>query len=290
MSENSNRNAPEIAAGASQRRPIVALLTDFGTADGYVGVMKGVIAGIAPNAHLIDLTHEIAPQDVAGGAWVLSTAWRSFPAATIFLCVVDPGVGTERMALAVACGGYTFVAPDNGLLSYVLDASPEHRAVRLDRPRYHRANPSATFHGRDVFAPCAAWLAAGTPLAEVGTEVVASSLVRLPPLRVEEVEDTIVASIVHIDHYGNLITSIGPELTNRVLASPSPRVSISGTVLTTVASTFAAGPTDTPFLLRDSSGHLAIAVRNGSAAAALAVRCGDAVTVEGVRGASGAAR
>src|SRR5579871_1946739 len=144
---------------------IVALLTDFGLADGYVGVMKGVILGIAPGAQVVDLSHDVPPQDIASGAWLLSTAWRSFPAKTVFVAVVDPGVGTERRPVALIAGERYFVGPDNGLFSDVLDASPAERAVILDDAAYFATpHPSATFHGRDIFAPCGAHLVAGVAL------------------------------------------------------------------------------------------------------------------------------
>ena len=116
--------------------PPITLLTDFGSRDGYSGVMKGVILGIAPGTALVDLTHEIAPQDVVGAAWVLHTAWRYFPLGTIFLCVVDPGVGSARRPVALAAGGRLFVGPDNGLFSYVLAAAPPDEAVALEDPRF----------------------------------------------------------------------------------------------------------------------------------------------------------
>src|SRR5258707_4642668 len=161
--------------------PPIALLTDFGSRDAYPGVMKGVILGIAPGAALVDLTHEIAPQDVTGGAWVLHTAWRFFPLGTIFLCVVDPGVGSARRPVALAAGGRLFVGPDNGLFSYVLAAAPTEEAVALDDPRFHVPHPSATFHGRAIFAPCAAHLARGIPLREISRALAAARLLTLAP-------------------------------------------------------------------------------------------------------------
>ncbi len=262
----------------------IALLTDFGTRDVYVGVMKGVILGIAPGAALVDLTHDVPAQNVFTGAWLLSTAWRSFPSGTVFLSVVDPGVGTDRRAIALRAGDYAFVGPDNGLFSFVLAASPAGtvRAVTLDNPRYHLPNPSATFHGRDIFAPVAAQLAIGTPLDALGTPIAPESLVRLPLLQPVWQGGELHAHVVHIDSYGNLITSLGPELTTQVLTTPSARVTLAGHTIATRAATFAAGPVGEPFLLRDSSGSLAIAVRNGSAAAQLGAHRSDPLVVTGV--------
>ncbi len=156
---------------------IVAILTDFGTADGYVGVMKGVILGIARTAQLVDITQEIPPRDVATGAWVLHTSWRTFPAGTIFLCVVDPGVGSARLPIALQAGGAYFVGPDNGLFTYVLRDAPPSEVVVLDNPRYQFPARSATFHGRDIFAPAAGHLAAGIPLDQLGTPLSPDKLV-----------------------------------------------------------------------------------------------------------------
>src|SRR5579863_5685528 len=141
--------------------PVVALMTDFGTGEGDIGVMKGVIAGITPNAHIIDITHDIAPQRIASGAWVLASGYRYFPANTVFVCVVDPGVGSTRGAIALHAGEWFFVGPDNGLFSYVLAEQPAHAAALLSNPAYHLQQVSATFHGRDIFAPAGAYLARG---------------------------------------------------------------------------------------------------------------------------------
>jgi S-adenosylmethionine hydrolase len=251
--------------------PLIALLTDFGTADGYVGVMKGVILGIAPHVPLIDITHEIAPQDVRGGAWVLHTSWRYFPEHSIFLCVVDPGVGSARRAVAVRVARRTFVGPDNGLFSYVLAAEPVESAVALDNPRFHLPEQSATFHGRDIFAPSAAHLAIGMALEELGRPVPSNSLVRFALPQPERRGDALVVHVVHIDRYGNLITDIGPDLAPAVLASPAASSQIGTRMVTARARTFAEGAEGEPFFLLDSSGYLAIAVRNGSAAAALGI-------------------
>ncbi|HEU5349340.1 MAG TPA: SAM-dependent chlorinase/fluorinase, partial [Ktedonobacterales bacterium] len=177
---------------------LIALLTDFGTADGYPGVMKGVILGIAPGTSLVDLTHEIPPQDVRAAAWVLHTAWRFFPEGSIFLCVVDPGVGSARYPIALQASGRIFVGPDNGLFSYVLAESGDARVVALENPRYIQANRSTTFHGRDVFAPAAAWLAAGVAIEELGPVLAAPSLVRLTLPQPEWRPEALLAHVTHI--------------------------------------------------------------------------------------------
>lgn len=266
------------------RQPVLALLTDFGTRDGYVGVMKGVILGVAPECRLVDLTHDIPPQDVRAGAWVLGTAWRYFPEGTIFLCVVDPGVGSERRPIAVRAGGRIFVGPDNGMLSYVLASCQVERAVVLDKPLYHLPLASATFHGRDIFSPCAAHLARGILLEAVGTIIPAASLVTLPLSQpVWEDAATLVGHVLHTDRFGNLISDFDAGLTGAILATPSIELGIAGYTITNRAATFADGPAGEPFALRDSSGHLALAVRDGSAAALLGADEGDEIRVVGLR-------
>jgi S-adenosylmethionine hydrolase len=245
--------------------PLIALLTDFGVSDGYPGVMKGVILGIAPATPLVDLTHEIAPQDVRAGAWVLHTAWRYFPEGSVFLCVVDPGVGSARRAIALRAGGRIFVGPDNGLFSYLLADNADGRAVTLANPRYLAARPSDTFHGRDIFAPAAAWLAAGVAFEELGPTLPVESLVRLDLRRPGWQLNALLAHVVHIDHFGNILTDVQGPWAQAIFSAPEVRLAIGSQVLTTRARTFAEGPEGELFLYLDSSGYLAIARRNGSA-------------------------
>jgi S-adenosylmethionine hydrolase len=254
--------------------PPIAILTDFGAADGYTGVMKGVILGIAPGTALVDLTHEIPPQDVRAAAWVLHTAWQYFPRGSVFLCVVDPGVGSERHPIALQAGGRIFVGPDNGLFSYVLaahTATPDARAILLENPRYFPAERSATFHGRDLFAPAAAWLAAGVALDDLGPTRPVESLVRIELPQPTWRGDTLVAHRVHTDRFGNILTDITGDLAQAVFAAPAVTLTVGGHTISARARTFAEGPPDALFLFRDSSGNVAIARRNGSALAALAL-------------------
>jgi len=187
--------------------PLIALLTDFGTHDAYVGVMKGVMAGICPDAQFIDLTHAIEPQNVRQGAFVLMTAFSYFPKGTIFLVVVDPGVGGQRRALAARAGDYIFVAPDNGVLSYVLRRYPYAVVNDLTSAAHQLAQVSSTFHGRDVFAPAAAYLAAGESLDRLGGRVRDPQKLPQPTLTLQA--DRLTGEVLHIDHYGNIVTSLG---------------------------------------------------------------------------------
>lgn len=268
-------------------RPLVGLLTDFGQSDGYVGVMKAVMLGIAPNVLLVDISHSIAPQDIEMGAWTLGMVWRYFPVGSIFLCVVDPGVGSERRAVALETHGRRFVGPDNGLFTYPLEDAAEDdamtRCVSLDDTRYHLPTRSATFHGRDIFAPCAAYLAAGVPLLALGAAVAPASLVRLSVARTPVRRGAAyLGRVAHVDHYGNLITNISADLARQALAQPTTRLTIAHHDISARATHFAAGPTEGPFFVLDSSGALAIVVRNGSAAQALAAQRGDDVWLHGI--------
>lgn len=265
--------------------PLLALLTDFGLADGYVGVMKGVALGIHLNLQIVDVTHDVPPQDIRTGAWILATAWRFFPPGTVFLAVVDPGVGTSRHPVAIEAGERFFVGPDNGIFSFVLAEAPATRSFALDNPTYHRpdpAGPSATFHGRDVFAPCAAHLAAGVPLEALGSPVPPATLAALPLPRLAWDGDLLRAHVLHVDRFGNLITDVGPALADSILKAPPTAVLLGGYRVVSRAKTFGEGPVGEPFLLRDSSGHLAIAVQDGSAAALLGASRDDEVLIRGL--------
>src|SRR5215472_13429097 len=167
-------------------RPVIALLTDFGLADGDVGVMKVVIAGISPDVHFIDITHDVDPQNIASGAWILASAYRYFPKNTVFVCVVDPGVGSSRGAIAVHAGDWFFVGPDNGLFSYILQEQPIHAVHSLSNPAYHLSYVSSTFHGRDIFSPVGAYLAQGISISQMGAMLDPAILQRIniePPTR-----------------------------------------------------------------------------------------------------------
>jgi hypothetical protein len=271
---------------------VIALLTDFGTSDTYVGVMKGVLLGICPGARLIDLTHAVQPQNVREGAFLLTNAYRYFPRNTVFLVVVDPGVGSARRGLAVQAGEYSFVAPDNGVLSYALAEAGAHQAVMLSSPAYRLAAVSNTFHGRDIFAPAAAHLAMQVPLAEFGPVV--HDMVRLSQPTLSIKKDAIIGEVIHIDRFGNLITSIGrmawsasDHLTmhtafgvdrGRNLAIPgSATVHVHHHVLPRIERSYSSAALHQPLALVSSDGYLEIAIRQGDASGQLDVSVGDPV-------------
>lgn len=254
-------------------RSIVTLITDFGQADGYVGTMKGVILGICPETVLVDISHEIQPQAVRQAAYVLSMAVPFFPPGTVHLVVVDPGVGSERRPIAVQTERFTYVAPDNGVLSLALAQDPARLAVHLSEPGYRLARVSATFHGRDIFAPAAAHLACGSDLHEMGpaispTELLTLSIAQPAP----QPDGSSLGEILHVDRFGNLVTSIPSTVGNA-------RVEISGLAIEGLSRTYADVEPGELVAYFGSSGYLEIAVRDGNAAERLAAKVGDAVRV-----------
>jgi S-adenosylmethionine hydrolase len=263
-------------------RPVIALLTDFGLRDHYVGVMKGVALGICPEATLVDISHDVPAHDIVAGALELAAAYRYFPAGTVFLAVIDPGVGSSRRAVAVELGEYRFVAPDNGVVSIVFDETPRERVgriVELAEPRYARTVVSRTFEGRDRFAPAAAWLAAGVDLAALGPalETVERVRVRQP----SETGDGIEGEVVRVDRFGNLITNIDHPRFQRVSSQGPVMIQVGERRLSGVVSTYEEAEPGGLCALFSSSDHLEIAVAGGSAAAELAAGRGTLVRVTG---------
>src|SRR5437763_14603171 len=199
-------------------RPVLALLTDFGTRDHYAGTMKAVALGICPDATLVDISHEVPPHDVLAGALELAACYRYFPAGTIFLVVVDPGVGSARRGIAADTGDYKFVAPDNGVLTSVLDEHPAKKVVELTERKYARPTVSRTFEGRDRFAPAAAWLAKGIDVAALGRP--AGSVQRLEIPRAALADDRIDGEVLRVDRFGNLITNIDRRTFEKLAGGP----------------------------------------------------------------------
>ena len=261
-------------------RPVIALMTDFGVGDGDVGVMKGVIAGLSPDTHSIDITHAVAPQNIPSAAWILAASYRYFPKGTVFVCVIDPGVGSSRGAIAVHAGDWYFVGPDNGLFSYVYAEQQVHQAVALTNAAYHLPQVSSTFHGRDIFAPAGAHLARGVALHELGPALALDTLIRLESATAIRHGSRIEGHILHVDNFGNLITNIPLSLVPDVFSSAAVKVVFpSGATLERRRRFFADGPDDgLPFIYGDSSGYIGIAVRNGNAATTLGVGLGTAMT------------
>jgi len=266
------------------KRPVLAFLTDFGSTDGYVSIMKGVALTIASDIHLVDITHDVPPQRIATGAWHLATCYRYFPTGTIYVCVVDPGVGSARHPVALHAGNWFFVGPDNGLFSYILAEQPVHEAVILANSAYHLPHVSTTFHGRDVFSPVAAHIARGVPLSQFGPPIETTNLQRFNTTAPVRQGAEIVAHVIHIDHFGNLITTIPfsqvPDLfTCAAVCLTFPAQGIVVTERRLFFSDPSTKDTTRPFLYNGSSGYIAVAIRDGNAAQSLNVKYGDSVTL-----------
>jgi S-adenosylmethionine hydrolase len=259
-------------------RPVVAMLTDFGARDHYAGTMKGVMLGICPDATLVDITHEVPPHDVLAGALELAASFRYFPSGTVFLVVVDPGVGSGRRGIAAEAGEYRFVAPDNGVLSVAFDETPMKRAVELSERRYARPTVSRTFEGRDRFAPAAAWLAKGIELPALGRPAGAIHRLEVPQPRATA--DAVEGEVLRVDRFGNLITNIDRRTFERIAsASGGLTIRIGDRQVSRVVSTYADAPAGELCALFGSSDHLEIAASGGSAATELEAGRGAPVHV-----------
>jgi hypothetical protein len=254
--------------------PIITLTTDFGLRDPFVGVMKGVILGICPDVRLVDLTHDVAPQDVLEAALVLESSARFFPGGTVHLAVVDPGVGSRRRGLAISAAGQRFVGPDNGLFSAAL-GEPGWMAVSLENPEYRLAEVSQTFHGRDIFAPAAAHLASGIALERFGPPVTDPMRLRFPDCRLEN--GAWVGEVIGADGFGNLLTSVTARRLSEAAAGWI--VELGGRVLGPLVSCYADGREGEPSAIIGSSGRVEIFVRNANAQAVLGAGRGTPVRV-----------
>ena len=270
---------------------IITLTTDFGLTDAYVAAMKGVMLSINPEARLIDICHTIKPQHISQAAFVLSTAYRFFPPRTIHLVVVDPGVGTERRAIILRTPLADFVAPDNGVLSYVIQQSsdkpvksdanppqielgPELEAIAITKPQFWRSPVSPTFHGRDIFAPVAARLSLGFPPTDFGETI--SSVTMLPLLYPYRASNgTLVGHILHIDSFGNLITNIKSE--NLPETKQAITIEVGNQLIPGLSLTYA--ESEGLLALIGSSGYLEVSLKGGSAGASLGAEVGNEVKI-----------
>jgi S-adenosyl-L-methionine hydrolase (adenosine-forming) len=258
-------------------RPLIALLSDFGTRDHYAGTMKGVMMGICPELSLVDITHAVRPHDVLEGALQLAAACRYFPAGTIFLAVVDPGVGSSRRGLAAEAGDYKFVAPDNGLLTAVFQEIPPKKVVELTERRYARPTVSRTFEGRDRFAPAAAWLAKGIQLAALGRALPTYQQINIP--RPDVTTTSLHGVVLLVDTFGNLVTNIDRRAFETLARDHPVTVTVGGRPIRGVVATYADIRAGEICALFGSTDHLEIAANGGSAEAALALTRGAIVEV-----------
>ena len=257
-------------------RPVIALLTDFGTRDHYAGTMKGVVLGICADVTLVDISHDVVAHDVLGGALELAAAYRYFPAGTIFLVVVDPGVGSTRRGIAAEAGEFKFVAPDNGVLTAVLDEQPPKRIVELTERKYARPTVSRTFEGRDRFAPAAAWLAKGIDIASLGRSAGATQRLDIPRPTLEN--GRIDGQVLRVDRFGNLITNIDRRTFEKLAGGPLD-IRIGPHEVSRVVSTYADASAGEVCALFGSTDHLEVAANGANAAEALNLRRGAPVHV-----------
>lgn len=254
---------------------IVALLTDFGVRDHYVGVVKGVILSVNPDARLVDISHEVSAQDVAGAYFLLQNAYGWFPRGTLFVAIVDPGVGTERAVLFVETSRHFFLAPDNGLVSFLQTSDSVRSIRRVTNRKLMLPGISSTFHGRDIFAPVAGHLSMGLDPSKVGPPVKAMRTLRTSAPRVER-EGVVVGEVASVDTFGNLITNIP---VGKLLEADGVEVRVGRKSLRGLSETYARRPKGTLVAVPGSGGMLEIAVSGGSAAKSLGAKPGDIVRV-----------
>jgi S-adenosylmethionine hydrolase len=266
-------------ATTAMRRPILTLTTDFGASDHYVGAMKGVILSICPQAQIVDICHDVTPFQIAEGAYVIAQAYDCFPKRTVHVVVVDPGVGTARRPILVEAAGHYFVGPDNGVLSMVYSRG-KHKVRVIANDRYFRQPVSATFHGRDIFAPVAAHVAAGVPPSRMGKPI--QDYLRpefAQPQR--SGERTWHGAILKIDRFGNIVTNFHvrdfPDLLAGESACPTIALTVGRRKIAALAQNYAACSPGALFLIVGSSGYLEAAVNQGSAAKLLGCKTGQPV-------------
>ncbi len=280
----------------SKRPALIVLLTDFGVQDEYVGVMKGVISAINPEARTIDLSHEVRPQDILEAGFILYRSYRFFPKGTVFLVVVDPDVGTGRRVVILKAGGYYFLAPDNGVLSFILKKERKGQVVEATVRRYFLPTISRTFHGRDIFAPVAAHLSRGIALVRFGKKIDDPVKLHIPSPFISP-KKSLVGEVIHIDRFGNLITNIDYETFRRFQRKHPARgqtlktcnivrkgltpykIEVGGKTIPRLVSSYAEARAGELLAIFGSSDHLEISLNLGSARDALKVRKGAKVEV-----------
>jgi S-adenosylmethionine hydrolase len=264
--------------GLLTRRPVITLTTDFGLADHFVGVMKGVILNINPQAELVDLSHEVAAHDILDAAFLVAQSYRYFPQDTVHLVVVDPGVGSNRRPVVATTNHYKFIAPDNGVLSFLYAREHSCKVRHLTNEQYFLKPVSQTFHGRDIFSPVAGWLSKGVEVERFGKRI--SDFVRLAvPAPLRSPEGIVTGLILKVDTFGNLITNLtprdAPELFSKKPSSFT--IIINHRTIEHLFTSYSAGQPSQPFAILGSSGYLEVATNQGSAAALLKASRGDEV-------------
>lgn len=259
--------------------PVITLTTDYGTSDHLVGVLKGVILRVVPNATIVDINHHVVPFDVLDGALSIAAAYRYFPARTVHLVVVDPGVGTARRPILVTADQFYFVAPDNGVLSLIYERESAVLVRHITAEHYFLNPVSSTFHGRDIFGPVAAWLAKSLQTEAMGEEI--TDYVRFTLPRPKAAGSAKKGLVLRVDAFGNLLTNFTAEdLPQASGADAKINLQVGGKRVEKLAQTFAQGAAGEPIAIVGSSGFLEIAVNKGNAARALGVNRGAEITLE----------
>jgi S-adenosylmethionine hydrolase len=260
------------------RQSIITLLTDLGSQDYFVGAMKGAILSINPSAQIVDITHDIPPQDIHAGAFNLLASYTAFPSGTIHVAVVDPGVGSQRKSLLIECSEQFFIGPDNGIFSWICEREGKAQAIHLENEKFFRHPVSPTFHGRDIFAPVAAALSTGVSIEEFGDLV--DDYVWLESLAVKtRAEGQLEARVIHVDRFGNCVTSLTRDHVSEEAFKTGAKLSLNGRDVLSFRRFFAE-PVDGQnelFCIFGSAGFLEIAAQNSSAASMLDVRRGQPV-------------
>jgi S-adenosyl-L-methionine hydrolase (adenosine-forming) len=253
--------------------PIITFTTDYGLHDHYVASIKGIILGVNPDARLVDISNLVPPQDIFTGAFTLGRAWSCFPYGTVHLAVVDPGVGAVRRGLAVDAGGHFFVSPDNGILSYVFEENPGFEAYEITAEHYYRKPISPTFHGRDIYAPIAAWISKGVPLHQIGNQLQDPFRLQLPAIK--KVKETLIqGQILAVNRFGNLITNLKPTDVPRAY-----KILAGQREITVIHETYQEGAPGEVFVVQGSTGFLEIALKDGSAASVIKLKAGSPIGV-----------
>ena len=259
---------------------LITLLTDFGDRDSFVASMKGVILSINPKATIVDLSHQIAPYAIEDASYLLKSCYRSFPAGTIHVSVVDPGVGSSRCALVVRSRRYFFLAPDNGLLTHVINEEGEVEARVIEREQYHLKSAGLSFDGRDLFAPAAAWLSKRQPFASYGKQIEDYEVFPISEPRMEA--EAFVGQVVYVDRFGNLITNLGMKHLDDIRSRTKRETSllrIAGHIIGGLVGSYREGSCTAPAALINSNGAIEIFVREGSAAQWLKKGRGELVSL-----------
>jgi S-adenosylmethionine hydrolase len=263
---------------------IITLLTDFGTEDAYVGVMKGVILSINPSAAVVDVCHYIDPQDLIEAAYLIKSSYRYFPKGTVHIIIVDPGVGGNRSIVAVELAGHIFLAPDNGVLTLLMDEGEVDAIVRVENTHYFLNSISQTFHGRDIFAPVGAHISKGVPIEKLGPYLGKQELIRLSiPKPYISDKDELIGTIISIDRFGNCISNINENCLNKFVENGSEKrleIKIGKTVIKSLSHTYTDVEPKRPLAIIGSFGYLEIAMSCDNAGRQLNVEKGDTITLK----------